>query len=160
MHQTKINEPICALSSSKSGASVSKTNFVCLKSYVDSGAARSACPKDFAAQFETEPTEASRNGSGFRTATGKLVPNMGKRVVMGETGDGRTTGMSYVVADIAVALDSVSQICDNGAQVVFTKYGGHILSDTGDRVEFERTGDTYTRSVYVPLDQNFQRPRQ
>ena len=36
--------------------------------------------------------------------------------------------MKYSIADIAVALDSVSQICDRGATVIFKRTGGHILT--------------------------------
>ena len=56
--------------------------------------------------------------------------------------------MRYAVADVAMALDSVSQICDTGAQVLFTKWGGHILGPAG-RVDFTRVGDTYIRSTWV-----------
>ena len=56
--------------------------------------------------------------------------------------------MRYAVADVAMALDSVSQICDTGAQVLFTKWGGHILGPAG-RVDFTRVGDTYVRSTWV-----------
>ena len=67
--------------------------------------------------------------------------------------------MTYAVADIAVALDSVSQICDTGAQVVFTKQGGYILNANGERSTFDRNGDTYCRTVWIPTDPVFCRPR-
>ena len=58
--------------------------------------------------------------------------------------------MSYAVADVAVALDSVSQICDQGAEVTFTKTGGHIKNKNGDVTAFARVGDTYVRDVWIP----------
>ena len=88
-----------------------------LMSYVDSGAARSVCPKQFGQQFPTVATDASRRKDGFQTATGKKVYNQGARAVRGETAGGKTISMNYAVADVAVALDSVSQICDSGASV-------------------------------------------
>ena len=58
--------------------------------------------------------------------------------------------MKYAVADIAVPLDSVSQICDTGAKVVFEQDGGYIESKSGKRIMFERVGDTYCRTTWVP----------
>ena len=99
--------------------------FKLLKSYVDSGAARSVCPTGFGEQFGLIQTPGSRNGEGFKTATGKRVSNKGGRTIVGHTDFGTSVSMKYAVADINVALDSVSQICDTGAQVVFRKTGGN-----------------------------------
>ena len=66
--------------------------------------------------------------------------------------------MKYAVADIAVALDSVSQICDSGATVVFGKAGGHIEMPDGSRETFERVGDTYIRTTVVERSPDFTRP--
>ena len=54
-----------------------KTKLVLLESFLDSGAARSVCPKKFGAQFGLVDTPGSRNGEAFRTATGKRVRNEG-----------------------------------------------------------------------------------
>ena len=56
--------------------------------------------------------------------------------------------MRYAVADVTVALDSVSQMCDAGAIIVFTKGGGYILKD-GKRHDFVRKGDTYIRRTWL-----------
>ena len=58
--------------------------------------------------------------------------------------------MKYAVADIAVALDSVSQMCDAGATVVFTAAGGYIELSNKERITFKRRGDTYYREAWVP----------
>ena len=58
--------------------------------------------------------------------------------------------MNYSVSDVAVALDSVSQICDSGAKVIFHKTGGYIQNPTGTRIKFPRIGDTYARFTSVP----------
>ena len=57
--------------------------------------------------------------------------------------------MKYAVADTAVALDSVSQICDGGSTVTFTREGGTITSPTGEKTHVRRQGDTYLREVWV-----------
>ena len=124
---------------------------IVLRSYVDSGAARSVCPRTFGDQFGLKPTANSRRGECFRTATNARVPNEGSRIVVGQTSDGAKVSMQYSVADISVALDSVSQICDTGARVVFEKSGGFIETPEGRRTHFPRVGDTYAREITVPI---------
>ena len=75
--------------------------------------------------------------------------NTGARNVRGVNQEGRATAMNYAVADIAVALDSVSQMCDRGAAVVFHKSGGYVLDASGQKSSFCRNGDTYVRSVWI-----------
>ena len=57
--------------------------------------------------------------------------------------------MRYAVANVTVALDSISQICDTGATVTFTKHGGVIVQPDGNKIPFQRERDTYTRQVWV-----------
>ena len=79
-------------------------------------------------------------------------------MVHGKTRNGRDISMQYEVADIAVALDSVSQICDAGATVMFTSQGGHIEQPDGAKEVFDRVGDTYVRTVLVEREPIFRRP--
>ena len=58
--------------------------------------------------------------------------------------------MNYSVADVSVALDSISQICDSGATVVFNKHGGYIERPDGRKTTFKRDRDTYIREVWIP----------
>ena len=95
-----------------------------LKSYIDSGAARSVCPVKFGAGFGISPTDESQNGEGFRTADGTRVRNHGGRTIRGLNPKNQSMAMNYSVSDVAVALDSVSQICDSGSKVIFHKTGG------------------------------------
>ena len=57
--------------------------------------------------------------------------------------------MNYSVADVTVALDSISQMCDDGAEVVFRKEGGVIRTATGEETPFRRVNDTYVRDIWV-----------
>ena len=66
----------------------------------------------FGEQFGIKSTSQSRSGCGFRTATNKRVPNMGSRQVVGINEANQKIGMTYAVANVNAALDSVSQICD------------------------------------------------
>ena len=74
---------------------------------------------------------------------------------MGLDADGHGTSMTYAVADVMVALDSVSQICDRDATVVFQKHGGYIVDSNGERHTFERQGDTYVRELWVEAAPGF-----
>ena len=116
--------------------------------FMDSGAARSVCPLTFCDEVPLTESAGSKAGEQFRTASGTRLLNRGDRVVRGQGPNGELLAMRYAVADVAMALDSVSQICDTGAQVLFTKWGGHILGPAG-RVDFTRVGDTYVRSTWV-----------
>ena len=115
---------------------------------IDSGAARSVCPVDFCPQVEVKETPESKRNEHFRTATGSRVRNEGCKSIKGVTEDGYNVLMKYAVADIAVPLESVSQICDSGATVTFTARGGEIRGAMGV-IPFVRQGDTYVRKTWV-----------
>ena len=57
--------------------------------------------------------------------------------------------MNYSVADVTVALDSISQMCDGGAEVIFKKDGGVIRTAAGHEAPFRRVNDTYVRDIWV-----------
>ena len=101
------------------------------------------------------PTAQSQRGEGFTTAIGKRIPNLGGRTASGRTEpgakSGTAVGMRYSVADVTNALDSVSQICDTGATVTFTRTGGYIRRPSGEKTEFRRVDDTYVRDVWIPV---------
>ena len=59
--------------------------------------------------------------------------------------------MRYIVAGVTSPLESVSQICDAGNIVVFTKHGGYI-NGPKQRIAFERQGDNYVRKTWVRSD--------
>ena len=82
-------------------------------------------------------------------------------MVVGKTDTGKGITMKYAVADISVPLDSISQICDAGATVLFTATGGSINMPSGEKLPFERRGDTYFRRMWVernPTESPFTRP--
>ena len=69
-------------------------------------------------------------------------------MIKGADQNGELLAMRYAVADVAMPLDSVSQICDTWAHILFTRWGGLILGPAG-RVDFKRVGDTYVRITWV-----------
>ena len=130
-----------------------------LTSYLDSGAARSVCPRGFGSHFGLTSPVGSQSSVSFRTATGVKVPKEGDRTIRGWNPNGRRVSMKYAVADTSVALDSVSQICDHGATVLFTRSGGLITGPNGEKTEVRRVGHTYIREIWVdPPSAGFTRP--
>ena len=79
-------------------------------------------------------------------------------MIHGNIRAGTGISMEYAVADMAVALDSVSQVCDAGAMVIFTQDGGRIEQADGTLDKFDRVGDTYMRTVLVDRSPVFRRP--
>ena len=129
-------------------------HWTAVESIVDSGAARSVCPLHFCDEFGTTKPTPGRDEH-FKTATGARIPNEGHRVITSRADDGQVLTTSYSVADIAQPLDSVSQMCDSGATVVFEKTGGWVLSDTGNVLcTITRRNDTYVRRAWVPRVQS------
>ena len=94
----------------------------------------------------------------FRTATGARVKNEGDRLVVGWTGNGIKINMKYAVSDIAVPLESVSQLCDAGNTVTFHRTGGVVDGPAG-KIIFERSGDTYVRKTWVRENPKIKTPK-
>ena len=130
--------------------SLETPHWIAVESIVDSGAARSVCPLHFCDEFGTTKPTPGR-GDHFKTATGARIPNEGHRTITAQGDNGQLLTTSYNVADIAQPLDSVSQMCDSGATVVFNKTGGWVLSNTGNVLcTITRRNDTYVRRAWVP----------
>ena len=124
-------------------------HWTAIESIVDSGAARSVCPLHFCDEFGTSKPTPGRDDH-FKTATGARTPNEGHRVITAQGDDGQLLTTSYNVADVAQPLDSVSQMCDSGATVVFDKTGGWALGQDGHVLcAFLRRNDTYVRRAWV-----------
>ena len=117
-----------------------------IESVVDSGAARSVCPVNM---YKEEGTMRPHNGPRtFKVANGTVIPNYGIRQFEGTTDEGHTLELSYNVTEVSNPLDSVSQICDKGNIVVFTKDGGYICGPRG-KLGFVRKQDTYVRRTWI-----------
>ena len=113
---------------------------------IDSGAARSVCPVNTCSQYSV--SQSHDGPTHFRTATGDRVTNQGLRQLEGVSDEGTALSLKYYVAEVSTPLDSVSQICDKGNIVVFTKNGGYICGPRG-RMAFKRQNDTYVRNTWV-----------
>ena len=112
-----------------------ESNWQCVETLVDSGAARSVCPVSLCRENGIIP--APDAPAFFRTASGERVANHGQRKIKGFSEDGAELSMLYNVADVSTPLDAVSALCDKGNVVIFTSDGGWICGKRG-RMAFIR----------------------
>ena len=126
-----------------------------VKSIMDTGAATSVSPPALACHMPFAPTPASQKGAEFQTADGGKIVNQGRRTIPSFTHAGEAVNMKYDVADVIKPLNSVTQICDEGNQVLFTKNGGCIWNETtGHVVEFSRERGVYVLETWTHLPQS------
>ena len=93
---------------------------------VDSGAAHSACPSDFA--NEQEVREVQRKIQ-FQTASGELLELHGEKLVPYMAQDSNV-GITYQVTDVEGPVVDVSSMNDRGMTVVFSPQGAWVCDET------------------------------
>ena len=95
-----------------------------LSAIMDSGSTECVAPEDIAKSIPVVETEASRQGQTYYTADGGVI------TVYSETGDQYRA--RYLITDVTRPLNSVSRVCDQGNNVLFTQTGGWIINhETG-----------------------------
>ena len=82
---------------------------------VDSGAAHSACPSDYAKEHEVHEV---RRKIQFQTASGELLGHHGEKIVPYMTQDS-VMGITYQVTDVDGPIAAVSSMNDGGMTVSF-----------------------------------------
>ena len=93
---------------------------------VDSGAAHSACPSDYA--NEQEVREVQRKIQ-FQTASGELLELHGEKLVPYMAQDSNV-GITYQVTDVEGPVVDVSSMNDRGMTVVFSPQGAWVCDET------------------------------
>ena len=83
---------------------------------VDSGAAHSACPSDYANEHEAREFQ---DKISFQTASGELLEHHGENLVLHMTQD-TTMGITNQVTDVEGPVAAVSSMNDGGMTVVFS----------------------------------------
>jgi hypothetical protein len=111
---------------------------------VDSGAARSVCPPNHAAEAGTTACSESVR---LVAADGASIPCRGERFVTYMQGD-KSTGVHYKVADVKKPVLGVSQAIDRGASFVFSSDGCFMIQrsiriDEPDQVPLMRRDDLF-----------------
>ena len=117
---------------------------------VDSGAADNVGNEEHAKICRVIPSEGSKDGVRYVSASGAILDNKGEKHVQIQTSGGHKRTMNMQIADVHRVLLSVSKICDAGNQVVFTRTGGKIINDeTGEVDYFTRKDGVYRMKLKV-----------
>ena len=113
---------------------------------MDSGSAECVALEDIAKSIPVVETEASRQGQIYHTADGGVIKNKGEKTVTmySETGDQYRA--RYQITDVIRPLNSVSRVCDQGNNVLFTQTGGWVVDHWTGRY----TWFSWEHWVYVP----------
>ena len=93
---------------------------------VDSGAAHSACPSDYANEHEVREVHHKIQ---FQTASGELFEHHGEKLVPYMTQD-TIMGITHEVLDVEGPVVAVSSMNDGGMTVVFSPQGAWVSDET------------------------------
>ena len=107
-----------------------------------------------------EPSPGSKRGQAFIVGNGSKVKNKGQVRLQMQTTNGKAQSLNSIfqVAEITRPLMSVSRICDQGLECLFTREGATIRTEKGEVVaSFQREGGLYTATMRLkapkPLDE-------
>ena len=117
---------------------------------MDSGSAECVAPENIARNIPLMETEASRQGQTYHTADGGVIKNKGEKTVMMYSEDGDQFRARYQITDVTRPLNSISRVCDQGNNVLFTKTGGWIINhESGRYTWFPREHGVYVLQSWV-----------
>jgi hypothetical protein len=135
---------------------VKEVKWAKLEAVVDSGAAESVAPSSMAPWLPTVPSEGSRRGQCYLSASGTKLENKGEKQFDMVTAEGNWGQATFQVAEVTRPLCSVTKICDRGNKVVFEKDGGYIYNyATGVQTRFGRQNNVYVMEMYVEEPSGF-----
>jgi len=121
-----------------------------IKVAMDSGAGMHVMNPKEVPGINVVESEGSRRGKGFVAACGSRIVNQGEMsMAMSIEGSKRPVRSTFQAADVTRALFSVSQICDNGCEVHFTKEKGIVTKNGRTIATFPRRGGLYVGEVTV-----------
>ena len=107
-------------------------------------------PPSAAQKFAVNPTEQSRNGTGFRAANGTAIRHYGQRRIEGWSDNFKQITMIAQVADVKATLGSVHQMLRAGNMVHFEPDNCYIQhTKTGARTMIEEKSGTFEVGVWV-----------
>ena len=135
--------------------------WVKVESVMDSGASAPVAPPTMAPRVPIRPSEGSRRGQNYTSASKHKLPNLGEQLLSAVTEAGEQTSVLFQVADVSRPLVSVSAICEMGNRVIFGKSGGVVQSlTTGLETPFHRKNGIYVLGMWLrnAEDTGFPRP--
>ena len=125
-----------------------------IKVAVDSGAGDHVASLALVGKRRVRPSDGSRNGRHFVSASGGTMPNQGEaKLVMKEPLAGSTVSSTFQVADVTRALYSVSKLCDSGCEVHFTAVEGVVTKDGVAIARFPRENGLYVTEMTIAGDE-------
>ena len=116
---------------------------------IDSGAAASVCPREYARGLNMEPGDPNVF---FIAANGEAVPEEGKVQLIVFTEEGRLRQVRFSVANVNKFLISAASMCDQGHQIVLKRAGERsyvIDEEDGLETELHRFDSVYYMKLYV-----------
>ena len=117
---------------------------------VDSGAAETVIPYSEVSDYPVMPTEASRSGLNYASATGDPIPNLGEQRLPLCTQEGTLRSMTFQAAPVSRALGSVMRMCRSGHKCVFADEGSYIQNKNTGEINWLREEEgNYMLDVWV-----------
>ena len=130
--------------------------WVKVDSVVDSGASAPVAPPSMAPNVPIQPSEGSRRGQKFTSASKHKIKNLGQQSIKACTEEGAMTNVLFQVAEVTKPLVSVSALCEKGNRVIFGKAGGVVQNlRTGRETPFYKRNGIYVLSMWL-LDEDEQ----
>ena len=90
---------------------------------IDFGATETLIPNTLVTEYAISPTDKSRAGVFYASATGEPIPNLGEQKLPLATVEGFLRAMTFQVAPVAKPLGSVQRICATGTWWSLTAKG-------------------------------------
>ena len=124
--------------------------WVKVDSVVDSGASTPVAPPTMAPNCTIRPSEGSKRGQKFTSASKHKLKNLGEQRLEACTEDGHETEVLFQIADVSRPLVSVSGICERGNRVIFGRAGGVVQClKTGRETPFYKRNGIYVLSMWI-----------
>jgi len=128
---------------------------------IDSGSTETVAPEKSLIGYELISTDWSETGKGYSAANGTDIPNLGEKIVKGQTSNGMWCTMRFQICNVTKPLGSVSRICQAGSRVVFGppeegSYIEHII--TRKRTMLRQSKGLYYLDMWIAPASTF--PRQ
>ena len=98
--------------------------WVRVEGVMDFGASAPVAPPSMCPHAALNPSEGSRRGQTYTSASKHKMPNLGEQLLRAQTESGEDTTVLFQVADVSRPLISVSAICEMGNRVIFGRGEG------------------------------------
>ena len=128
---------------------------------IDSGSTETVAPEGILKGYELVSTDWSESGKGYSAANGSEIPNLGEKVVRGQTMNGMWCSMKFQVCSVTKPLGSVSRMCQAGSRVIFCppEEGSYIEHVATKRKTFLRQSKgLYFLDMWIAPASVFTRP--